>query len=210
MLISLLAFQDMVLAWWHEDGLTTHFETVARTKFLSVFLLFYLLHTIKTLVYLMHIRRVVFNCLVVCLTRGPSSNLVEVVVDRDAVKWNFDRRVQGLETVLFLLFFLIHWRKIWEADWNLLKGGNFCFWGRCVNLSTPVWYLNFIGKLNGRAEASPGSVFISRKPMDLHAWNHRFSLCYGGTSWLGAFGFMRSCISKCGKRVWRKTVGTKG
>jgi len=183
MLIILLAFQDMVLTWWHEDGPTTHFETVAWTKFLSVFLLFYLLHTIKTLVYLVHIRRVVFNCLVVCLTCGPSSNWVEVVVDRDAVKWNFDRRVQGLETVLFLLFFLIHQRKIWEAVWNLFKGVNFCFWGPCVNLSTLVWYLNFIGKLNGRAEASLGSVFFSRKLMDLRAWNHRFPLCFGGTSW---------------------------
>jgi hypothetical protein len=103
---------------------------------------------------------VVLNCLVVCLTCGPSSNWVEVVVDRDAVKWNFDRRVQGLETVLFLLFFLIHQRKIWEAVWNLFKGVNFCFWGPCVNLSTLVWYLNFIGKLNGRAEASLGSVFF--------------------------------------------------
>lgn len=64
----------------------THFETVAWTKFLSVFHLFYLLHTVKTLVYLMRIRRVAFNCLVLCLNCGPSSNWVEVVVDRDAVK----------------------------------------------------------------------------------------------------------------------------
>jgi hypothetical protein len=26
----------------------------------------------------------------------------------------------------------------------------------------------------------------------------------------GKFGFMRSYISKCGTRVWRKTMGTKG
>lgn len=81
-----LALEDMVLHCGMKMVLPHILKQLRGQNSCIVFLLFYLSHTIKMSVYLMHIRRVVFNCLVVCLTCGPSSNWVEVVVDRDAVK----------------------------------------------------------------------------------------------------------------------------
>jgi hypothetical protein len=75
-----LALEDMVLHCGMKMVLPHILKQLRGQNSCIVFLLFYLSHTIKMSVYLMHIRRVVFNCLVIGWTMGQAVILLKLLL----------------------------------------------------------------------------------------------------------------------------------
>lgn len=125
-----------------------------------VFLLFYLSHTIKMSVYLLHIRRVVFNCLVIGWIMGQAVILLKLLL----IKRYWNEILIGEHKIwrLFLVhFFWIDWRKIQEAVWYLQMVASQC-WKSFLSSLCKLEYAGVILdlKLNEIVKAFPGRVFL--------------------------------------------------
>lgn len=103
-----LALEDMVLHCGMKMVLPHILKQLRGQNSCIVFLLFYLSHTIKMSVYLMHIRRVVFNCLVIGWTMGQAVILLKLLL----IERHWNEIVIG-ERKIWRLFFLVQFFLNW-------------------------------------------------------------------------------------------------